>query len=444
MNKPLSVSLPLSDEELAGLRAGQQLLLSGPCYTLRDASINRLADFVGSSENSNGISEKHVDSKPSCADSCTDERAEDSAKTYEVLELLAGQLIFFAGPTPAHPRTSDLPFGAIGPTTASRMDNAQIKLMPQGFKLSLGKGVRSNAYVQAAREEGAVYLSAVGGAAALLAQHVVESKLVAWPELGTEAVMRLRLKDFPVIVAIDSQGNDVYAMSAGSNVTNGACPASRACPIPDPEKQESRYKGILITFEGGEGVGKSTQIKLLEEALTKTGHEVLTVREPGSSTVSEAIRKILLCASNRQLSSRAELLLYEAARAQLTEEVIKPALEAGKVVLCDRFFDSTTAYQGYARGLDIKEIDRFNCFATDGIVPKLTIVLDLDPKIGLERAAATGIPDRLESENLAFHQKVREGFLAIATAHPERVKVFNAADDPHDLAAKILTALTAS
>jgi len=381
-----SFSLPLSAEDRTGLRAGQQVLLSGPCYTLRDASIARLVDAANSSS---------------------------------VMELLKDQLVFFAGPTPAHPHASHLPFGSIGPTTANRMDAPQIKLMPYGMLATLGKGTRSAEYKQAAYQHGAIYFAALGGAAALLAQQVVASEIVAWPELGTEAVMRLELKDFPAIVAIDTKGNGRHELTSCDN-HNQAC-----------------YPGTLITFEGGEGVGKSTQIRLLEETLTATGHEVITLREPGSSVISESIRDILLCSDNSQLSNRAELLLYEAARAQLVAEVIRPALKAGKVVLCDRFFDSTTAYQGYARGLDIDEIKSLNLFATEGIVPDLTIVLDLPPELGLARAAKTGIPDRLESENLHFHQLVQKGFLAIAQSEPDRVHVLSAADEPAIIAEKI-------
>jgi len=192
--------------------------------------------------------------------------------------------------------------------------------------------------------------------------------------------------------------------------------------------------GKLISFEGGEGTGKSTQIKLLEKSLKLAGFKVLILREPGSSAVSEDIRKILLSEKNSEISHMAELLLYEAARAQLCDEVIRPALEAGLVVLCDRFYDSTTAYQGYGRGLDIDEIKRLNLLATGGLVPDFTFVLDIDPKIGLARARNTGTPDRLESEKLQFHQKVRKGFLAIAKEEPQRVHVISATHEPQFIA----------
>ncbi|MCL2438006.1 MAG: dTMP kinase [Coriobacteriia bacterium] len=401
-------NLPLSAEDATSLKAGQRILLSGSCYTLRDASIKRLAD-------------------------------ESNDEILHLRTRLKDQLIFFAGPTPAHPGAPSAPFGSVGPTTAERMDTAQIKMMDElsgGMRLSLGKGKRSKAYEQAARKHSAVYFTAVGGAAALLAQHVVASEIIAWPELGTEAIQRLELEKFPVTVAIDSSGNSVFELSHES-CCRGLQPSA-----------SSDYPGALITFEGGEGAGKSTQIHRLESALIAAGHNVMTLREPGSSSISESIRDILLSTKNSNLSDRAELLLYVAARAQLIEEVIKPALQAGMVVLCDRFFDSTTAYQGYARGLDISVINALNLFATEGIVPDLTFILDVSPDVGLARAARTGSPDRLESENLDFHGKVREGFLAIARSEPDRVHVLDATGDAgiisEGIAAQVQKALQAN
>ena len=395
--KAKNITLPLSAAKLRELRMGEKVVVSGTCYTVRDASIARLAAAASGQD------------LPSWGE-----------EALRLQSLLAGQMIFFAGPTPPHPNAPDLPFGSIGPTTANRMDDAQISLMPLGIVASLGKGTRSGAYKQAACKHGAVYFTAVGGAAALLAQHVTSSKVVGWPELGTEAIMKLTLEDFPATVAIDAQGNDIFA------------------PV---DFHPKTLPGTLITFEGGEGAGKSTQIKLLEQALIAAGHEVLIVREPGSSPISEAIRAILLDAKNTELADRAELLLYEAARAQLTEEVLKPALRAGKTVLCDRFYDSTTAYQGHARGLDITEIDYLNAYATQGISPDLTFVLDLCPEQGLARAAKTGTPDRLESEAHAFHLRVREGFLRIAKNEPGRVKVIDATLQPGEIAAFIMRTL---
>jgi len=421
MSNIKSYQLPLSGDVLAGLRAGDELRLSGSCYTLRDASLARLVQGVSADT---GLTRDTVSASRSRIKSGmtgTGDGAVNEAS--ELLKQLSGQLVFFAGPTPPHSGVPELPFGSIGPTTAKRMDAGQIALMPAGMLVTLGKGARSAAYGVAAREHGAVYFAAVGGVAALLAQHVVASELVAWPELGTEAIMRLELHDFPVVVAGDVLGDDVYTLSTSTQ---------------DPSTAFRKVRdGVFITFEGGEGAGKSTQIEMLAEFLRSAGHEVLTLREPGSSAVSEAIRAILLDAQNSELSARAELFLYQAARAQLTEEVIKPALERGTVVLCDRFFDSTTAYQGYARGLDIADIEKFNLFATAGIVPDLSIVLDLPPEVGLARATQSSAPDRLESENMQFHQQVREGFLTIATVEPKRVKVVDAMGDTDVIAAEV-------
>ena len=199
--------------------------------------------------------------------------------------------------------------------------------------------------------------------------------------------------------------------------------------------------GIFITFEGGEGCGKSTQIKLLVAALQERGCDVLQVREPGGTAVGEKVRSILLDKANDGMDSLAELMLYEAARAQIVAEVIRPALDAGKVVLCDRFFDSTIAYQGYGRGLDPEMIGRLNMIATSGLVPDLTILLDMDVEAGLRRAKGVtggdGEGDRIESAGLAFHQRIRAGFAALAQQHPERIALIDASGDIDTVAAQI-------
>jgi len=201
---------------------------------------------------------------------------------------------------------------------------------------------------------------------------------------------------------------------------------------------DTRADGVFITFEGVEGCGKSTQARLFAERLTAAGVVVRTLREPGGTQVGEAIREILLDPANVLLDPRAELLLYEASRAQLVAEVIKPALAAGEVVVCDRFYDSTTAYQGYARGIALDEIGRINEAATGGLVPDLTIVVDIDPATGLERACrASEGADRLEAEELAFHERVREGFLAIARAEPDRMLVVSGEGTAEQVAERI-------
>ena len=180
--------------------------------------------------------------------------------------------------------------------------------------------------------------------------------------------------------------------------------------------------GLFITFEGVEGSGKSTQIDRLAERLREKGYTVDVTREPGGTPTAEAIRALVLDPAHSALLPRAELMLYEAARAQHMEERILPRLNDGAVVLCDRFTDSTAAYQGAGRGLAPETIDTLNRVATADRQPDLTILIDLSAEVGLARATRAAT-DRIESESLAFHERVREGFLAIAKANPERVTV---------------------
>lgn len=165
--------------------------------------------------------------------------------------------------------------------------------------------------------------------------------------------------------------------------------------------------GIFITLEGGDGAGKTTHLMMLSEKLRDIGREVLIIREPGGTNIGEKIRQILLDNDNEEMSVRAELLLYEAARAQIVDEKIRPALEEGKVVLCDRFFDSTIAYQGYARGIDVDEIHKANMFATDDLVPDRTVVIFTDTVANsIYRATKNDGADRIEAEGEAFQRKV--------------------------------------
>lgn len=186
---------------------------------------------------------------------------------------------------------------------------------------------------------------------------------------------------------------------------------------PDQAEQKS---ALFITFEGGEGVGKSTQIRLLADRLTQAGYEVCCLREPGGTNVGEQIRSLLLDCSNTSMVPVAELLLYEAARAQLVEEVIRPALGQGKVVLVDRFTDSSTAYQAYARGLNLDLVLTANSIGSGGLAPTRTILLDKDMQAGLESATSEGA-DRMEAEGSAFHQRVHDGFALLAREHPARI-----------------------
>lgn len=184
--------------------------------------------------------------------------------------------------------------------------------------------------------------------------------------------------------------------------------------------------GLFITFEGGDGSGKSTQIVLLAERLRGLGLEVRTFREPGGvapGDAGERIREVLLDPAHGELDVRAELLLYEACRAQLVEAHYRPALAEGAVVLCDRYTDSSVAYQGYGRAvLLVEEVRELNRIATGGLVPDLTLLLDVDAAAGLEHATAAGA-DRLEQAGQDFHERVRAGYLAIAAAEPDRVKL---------------------
>ncbi|HQD92460.1 MAG TPA: dTMP kinase [Bacilli bacterium] len=180
----------------------------------------------------------------------------------------------------------------------------------------------------------------------------------------------------------------------------------------------------FISFEGGEGSGKTTIIKQLKIDLEKQGFKVLQTREPGGSEIAEEIRQIILNIANVKMDPRTEALLYAASRRQHLVEVILPALQNGNIVLCDRFVDSSLAYQGYARGLGINQIYELNRFAIEDLLPGLTIYLDLDPKIGLRRIKDNNRAcNRLDLESLEFHKKVREGYLLIAKQYPTRIKV---------------------
>ena len=183
-------------------------------------------------------------------------------------------------------------------------------------------------------------------------------------------------------------------------------------------------KGIFITFEGSEGSGKSTQARLLVAHLKSKGKNVLHIREPGGVKMSEDIRKILLDVKNKNMSDACETLLYMAARAQLVKEVIAPALKKGKIVVCDRFLDSTVVYQGYGNGVDINFIKTIGRFATEGIAPDLTLIFDLSVEKGLSRTGK--IKDRIELRSLKYHNRVRRGYLALAKNEPGRIKVINA------------------
>ena len=186
------------------------------------------------------------------------------------------------------------------------------------------------------------------------------------------------------------------------------------------------YPGLFLALEGGEGAGKSTQARLLVDWLQTAGREVVLTREPGATAVGQQIRAVLLDPMTGGISPRAEAMLYAADRAQHVAQVILPALERGAVVVTDRYVDSSLAYQGAGRELDLPEVARLSRWATGGVRPDLTLLLDVDPTIGLARIA--GAPDRIEGESLSFHLRVRQGFLDLAAADPDRYLVLSASD----------------
>lgn len=193
---------------------------------------------------------------------------------------------------------------------------------------------------------------------------------------------------------------------------------------------------MFITLEGGEGVGKTTQQALLAERLQREGYACVSTREPGGTALGEALRELLL--HGDPLTPLAELLLYAADRAEHVNKVIAPALAVGQVVICDRFTDSTLAYQGYGRGLNLEQIRQLNHLATGGLQPQLTLWLDLAPEVGLARSR---LGDKLEQEHLEFHRRVYRGFQALAAAEPQRIVRIDAEGSPAEVAARIWSAV---
>ena len=194
--------------------------------------------------------------------------------------------------------------------------------------------------------------------------------------------------------------------------------------------------GVFVVFEGGDGAGKSTQCRLLAIALRERGHEVVVTREPGGTTIGEAIREVLLGAGSDGMSARTEALLFAAARAEHAASLIRPAVARGAVVISDRYLDSSVAYQGAARGLGEDRIAELSLWATEGLVPDLTVLLDVPPGVGLSRARDA---NRMEGEPEAFHAEVRAAFLRRATASPQRYLVLEA-DRPRDEVAAVVLA----
>ena len=183
---------------------------------------------------------------------------------------------------------------------------------------------------------------------------------------------------------------------------------------------------MFITLEGPEGSGKSTQIRRLAKRLEAMGYPVITTREPGGTSIGDQIRHVLVRMENKELHPRTEILLFLAARAQLVEQLIKPALQDGKIILCDRYGDSTLAYQGYGHGLDLEQLRQMLDFATDHLKPDLTILMDLDVKTGLMRKKAEDEWNRLDAYEVLFHERVRQGYLELANEEPERWRIVDA------------------
>lgn len=184
-------------------------------------------------------------------------------------------------------------------------------------------------------------------------------------------------------------------------------------------------KGLFISAEGTDGSGKTTQINRIRDYFQAAGREIILTREPGGTRISEEIRTLILNPEHTEMGFAAEMLLYAAARAQLVAQVIKPALNAGKVVICDRFVDSTYAYQGFGRGIDLKTLETVNNIAIDGVLPDITFFFDICPETALQRRKAASTTDRLENEKMDFHRKVYEGYVKLAERSPERIKVID-------------------
>lgn len=199
-------------------------------------------------------------------------------------------------------------------------------------------------------------------------------------------------------------------------------------------------RGLFITLEGGDGAGKSTQIRNIESFFDKKGLVVVHTREPGGTPISEKLRDILLDSNNREMEAVTEMLIYAAARAQHVRELVMPQLEKGSIVICDRFLDSSIAYQTYGRKLgDMVEI--VNGYATDGLTPDLTFWMDIDPDAGKERVSKMGDFDRLEMEERDFHYRVYDGYKKIAENNPERVKRIDATRSVEEISEEIVNYL---
>ena len=202
---------------------------------------------------------------------------------------------------------------------------------------------------------------------------------------------------------------------------------------------------LFITFEGGEGSGKSTALRKISELLIEKGYETVLTREPGGTPISEEIREVILDKKNTDMDKRTEALLYAASRRQHLVQKVWPALKEGKIVLCDRYLDSSLAYQGGARGIGLEEVLKINLFATENTYPDLTLLFDIDPKLGLARIAANASREvnRLDLEKLSFHEGVRKTFLELAARYPERFVIIDASKSPEEVVADSMKVILA-
>ncbi|MCX7842854.1 MAG: dTMP kinase [Clostridia bacterium] len=184
-------------------------------------------------------------------------------------------------------------------------------------------------------------------------------------------------------------------------------------------------RGLFITVEGTDGCGKTTQIKLMEQYLRSRGHDVLLTREPGGTSIAEKIRDLVLDPANSEMEDITEMMLYAASRAQHIREKIKPSVESGRHVICDRFVDSSYVYQSFGRGIDLKIVESVNRIAVDGMMPDITFFFDLSPEYALKRRIASTGADRIEKEKMDFHMKVYEGYRVLASMYPERIRTID-------------------
>ena len=200
-------------------------------------------------------------------------------------------------------------------------------------------------------------------------------------------------------------------------------------------------RGKFITFEGCDGSGKSTQLKMLSKYLTENGVAHVFTREPGGGKISEQIREILLNGKNSEMTDECEALLYAASRVQHLQDVVEPALKAGKLVICDRYVDSSIAYQAYGRNLGVEFITKINAYALENYLPDATVFIDLSPKAAFLRKKGADENDRLEQAGMAFHERVYEGYLALAKDAPSRVCRVNGEGSPEEIFAQVIQIL---